>query len=472
MTAKKRIIVWFRLDFRLKDNPALNNAVKDADSILPLFIYNSEDKHYIGAAQAWWLHNTLNQLEENLKKHKQKLVILAGNYKDELLKIIKNNNISAIYCNDVPTPAFINYDKKLSELLEKNDVEFKIFDNYLLHSPDLILNKSKANFKVFTPFWRTVQEKLSLPKILPIPNFEKVSSIALKNIDYKKIADLKLLPTNPDWAAQFTKFWQPGEESAHKIFTKFNHEIIEDYKKLRDFPAKIGTSQLSPHIHFGEISVNYLYQKAEKPAVTFLSQLGWREFSYNLLHYYPNLAKKDLQKTLENFIWQKNKKLLTLWKQGKTGYPIIDAGMRQLWHSGYMHNRVRMIVASFLTKDLQIDWRVGERWFFETLLDYDMANNAASWQWVAGCGADPVPYFRVFNPTLQSKKFDADGDYIRTWVPELKNIPEKYIHEPVKYADKVLEYGVTIGKDYPYPIVNHDEMRKKYLSLHKKIGGD
>lgn len=464
-------IVLLQNDLRLFDNPALAAACHDSNDVIPLYILDDDIDRPLGGAQYWWLHHSLSALQASFAKKDCQLTLRCGETLAILHSIIKSHKIDAIYFNQGTTPGMQALQQKLAETLS---VPCQSFSGNLLCNHDAIKNKSGGVFKVYTPFWKHVsaliQPKLTLaPRRIP-------QQTKLKTDDLDR---WQLLPNKPNWASGFD-IWTPGEKGAQDKIKAFLKRGVGLYPKQRDFPSIDGTSMLSPHLHFGELSVRHawiLVQQAmqsnptiETAAAGYLRQLVWREFSYYFLHHFPEVTAKNFRPEFDKFPWQKNKKQLTAWQRGLTGYPIVDAGMRELWHTGYMHNRVRMITASFLTKDLLIDWRQGEAWFWDTLLDADLANNVFGWQWTAGCGADAAPYFRIFNPTLQSQKFDPEGDYIRQWVPELAELPNKYLHDPSSAPALILEAaGITLGKDYPKRIVDHAAARDEALKRFKAL---
>ncbi|MCB1827007.1 MAG: deoxyribodipyrimidine photo-lyase [Coxiellaceae bacterium] len=467
-------IFWFRQDLRLSDNEALVEAARFSDDLIPIYIFDDMKQRPMGAAQRWWLHYSLCSLSEALKKKGVTLILKRGDPKNILLDLVKKNKIDAVYWNSVYEPEALKSEKAIESSLS-DLCDINIYNGNLLTDPDRIKNKSGTCFKVYTPYWRSLVSQLKPRRLLLAPKAmtqkSKIASDDLKS--------WQLLPSKPDWSVGF-KDWSPGEVGAKKALKQFLDDGLEDYSEHRDRPDLLGTSRLSPHLHFGELSPWQVWNAAmelktaqaafRNGAEVFLKQLVWREFSYYLLFHFPNIDKKNFNSKFDGFKWQQNKKQLQAWKKGLTGFPIVDAGMRQLWQTGYMHNRVRMIVASFLTKDLLIHWHEGEAWFWDTLLDADLANNIAGWQWVAGCGADAAPYFRIFNPTLQGEKFDPEGNYVRQWVPELAELPKKYIHDPSSAPAEVLQAaGVKLGEDYPQPIVDHKAARDEALARYKKI---
>lgn len=468
-------IMLFRQDLRLSDNPALAAAREFSEHIVPVYIFDADDPCSPGAAQCWWLHYSLQALSEAIKARGGRLIFRLGNYQQQLKSIVKETKASAVFWNRCYEPYAIKRDMLIKKALGESNVEVFSFCGSLLNEPWTVKNKQGNYFKVFTPYWRAVRAAYEDVKPLPIVRVFKTP----RSLKTDKLESWGFLPSQPDWAIQFKKYWQPGEAGAKKQLSRFLSHALVDYEK-RDCPSLDVTSRLSPSLHFGEISPRQLWcavkQRAlhdrvsEKTVDKFLSELGWREFSYYLLYHFPQLPKKNFQAKFDNFSWKQSAVKLKRWQQGETGYPIVDAGMKELWETGIMHNRVRMITASFLIKDLLIDWRKGAAWFWDTLLDADLANNSASWQWVAGSGADASPYFRIFNPMLQGKKFDPQGRYVRHWLPALKNLPDKYIHQPWEAPTDVLDKaGVELGLDYPKPIVDHRLAREQALAAYKKL---
>lgn len=462
-------IVWFRQDLRYNDNPALTEACNKHQFIIPLYIYSKET---VGAAQNWWLHHSLLALQAALEQHGLHLCLQRGEALSILNKLLAEHKIDAIYWNRCYEPSRIQQDTKIKTELSAKGLEIRSFNGSLLNEPWTVTNKSGSYFKVFTPYWKQSIQQIVLPKISPLNHYgdqPKTPSAHIK--------DWHLLPTKPDWATRFAQDWEPGEKGAMKKLTSFIEHHLQTYKDDRDIPSKTATSHLSPHLHFGEISPWQLWSAIQEATLQphcdlssierFLAELGWREFSYYLLYHFPDLPNLNFRSEFNNFSWDNNAEHLQCWQKGMTGFPIIDAGMRELWQTGYMHNRVRMIVASFLTKDLLIDWREGAKWFYYTLLDADLASNSASWQWVAGTGADSAPYFRIFNPTLQGEKFDHQGEYVTTWVPELSKVPTKWIHKPWEAPKHLLP--ITLGEDYPYPLVDHSIARKIALQNYQTM---
>lgn len=460
-------LVWFRQDLRIKDNPALQAAV-DAGAIVPVYIKDitiHPDEQPGGAAN-WWLHHSLNALNNKLNGHLQ---VFEGDPRTILPELVSAFNAKAVFWNRCYEPAAIERDTVIKHALKEAGCVVSSFNASLLWEPMSIRKQDGGVYKVFTPYYRKGCLQATSPRY-PIAapetiTFANVSSIGLA------IDSLNLLPTL-DWASEFYDHWQPGEEGAAAQLSEFISNAAKGYEDQRNIPSVKGTSHLSPHLHFGEISPNQVWYALNdafnQPDNThldcFLSELGWREFSYYLLYHFPTLPTDNFNPQFNHFRWRDDETGFKAWCKGQTGIPIVDAGMRELWQTGYMHNRVRMIVGSFLVKNLLIDWRKGERWFWDCLLDADRASNAASWQWVAGSGADAAPYFRIFNPVLQGEKFDKQGEYVKTYCPELAKIPDKYIHKPWEAPPNIMAYaGVILGKNYPKPIVDLKASRQRAL---------
>ena len=469
-------IVLFRQDLRLHDHAALSAAIAAKQRILALYILDEDDKQWpIGSASRWWLHHSLAALNRSLKDYGGKLYLRCGDTLSHLEEIILAVDADKLFISRGYEPRARQIEEAIHERLHEQ-LEVKRYGGYLLFEPEQVETAQGQPYKVFTPFWKACLQ-------LTEPNVSKRNT--LKNAEFYQpkiksdnLEDWRLLPTKPDWAAGMRNSWQPGEVGAQLALQRFLEQGLENYKNDRDRPDLMGTSLLSPHLHLGEISpIRIWYEvknfstgnkQLEKQAFCYLRELGWRDFSNHLLFHWPDLPDESFKKEYSHFPWKKNKKALNVWQSGQTGFPIVDAGMRQLWHTGWMHNRVRMIVGSLLVKHLLIHWREGEKWFWDTLVDADLANNSASWQWVAGSGADAAPYFRVFNPILQGKKFDPNGDYVRQWVPELAKLPNQYIHEPWEANLDILEgAGIKLGEDYPEPVIEHKMGRERALSAFK-----
>ena len=466
--AKNINVMWFRQDLRLADNPALTNALEDGKT-LPIFILDNVNskEHVNGAASKWWLHHSLSKLNKSLKN---KLCFFVGNPIDILDEIHKQFEISNIFWSRCYEPWRIKRDKKVKKYFNDQNVNVNTFNGSLLWEPWNIGKKDGTPYKVFTPYYRKGCLNSDKPRMpLPVPNLSNL--ISIDNHDLK-IEDLELMP-NHNWYNKMISLWSPGEEGAHSKIEEFISNGLNNYKEGRNFPSNQNVSQLSPHLHFGEVSPNQVWYRAKtkegklgikKDLDHFLSELGWREFSFNLLYHFPFLPKENLQKKFDNFPWDNDKDKLKKWQKGLTGYPIVDAGMQELWQTGYMHNRLRMVVGSFLVKNLLLHWHHGERWFWDCLIDADLASNSAGWQWIAGSGADAAPYFRIFNPITQGQKFDPDGKYTRKYLPVLNDMPDKFLFNPWEAPEDVLRSaGVKLGENYPLPIVEIGSSRQKAL---------
>lgn len=468
------IIVWFRQDLRVADNPALARAAATGQPILPIYILDDESDGVrpLGGASRWWLHESLKQLDQQLTTRGAPLLLLRGKAKTCLTKLIDETSASAVYWNRCYEPGAIARDKDIKMSVQNNGIPVESFNGSLLYEPWEIRTKQDKPYRVFTPFYRMVLSQGEPAKPKPAPKHLKKATTFPKG---DLLADWALQPTHPDWAGGLRDSWAPGETGAQALLEEFLAERVTDYKAERDFPGIAATSRLSPHLHFGEISPRQIWAQtsAREPSSgteTFLKEVVWREFGYHLLYYNPEMPDAPLQEKFNAFPWLENEAHLKAWQTGQTGYPIVDAGMRELWHTGTMHNRVRMIVASFLVKHLLIHWRDGEAWFWDTLVDADLASNTANWQWVAGCGADAAPYFRIFNPILQGEKFDAEGTYVRRWVPEIADLPNSVIHKPWEADLMTLgESGVELGTTYPQPVIKHKTARDRALAALAEI---
>lgn len=463
-------IIWFRRDLRLYDNLALLEANKH-QSILPIFIfdYQLEEYNKIGSASLWWLEKSLVNLNKSLFNS---LLVFEGDSKEIILKTCYKYNIKNVYWNRCYEPDRIASDTKIKAELINNNINAVSFNSSLLWEPWTIKNKSGGPYKVFTPFYNVgCLNSVKPRKPINIPKIENYFNINRSRVSYKFKFDFN----KSHWSDKFKKYWSPGEKGALKRFDIFIKGGSKDYAIGRNFPIKENVSRLSPHLHWGEISPFYIWEQANKNILednkkVFLSEIGWREFAYHLLYNFPTLNKKNLKVNFDNFKWTENLDNFTKWKIGQTGYPMIDAGIRELWETGYMHNRSRMITASFLVKNLLTHWKYGERWFWDCLLDADLANNSASWQWVAGTGTDAAPFFRIFNPMTQAEKFDNDAFYIKKYIPELKSLPNKYIFAPwTAQKDTLSEHNIELGKDYPFPIIDYTYSRNRALSAYNNF---
>lgn len=457
------VIHWFRQDLRLHDNPALS-AAAEAGDVLPIYVLDDVNaaEQVMGEASRVWLHHSLTALDKSLKG---KLQLFVGDANKILTQLCAEHDITAVYWNRCYEPWRIQRDKAIKQKLQAQDVRVISDNGSLLWEPWQVLKSDGTPYKVFTPFYQRGCLGAPSPRL---PLAKPKLKLAQLKTNSLTIDDLALLPDR-DWHHAMMQPWQVGELAAQKKCQQFLENKLANYKQGRDHPALSSTSRLSPHLHFGEISPNQIWYAADSQPNSddkqhFLSELGWREFSYSLLYHFPELPSKPFVGKYAKFPWKASKKYLRAWQRGQTGIPIVDAGMRELWQTGYMHNRVRMIVASFLVKNCLIHWHDGEAWFWDCLVDADLASNSASWQWVAGCGVDAAPYYRIFNPVLQGQKFDTDGEYTKHYVPELIALPNKYLFNPWEAPASVLaEAGVKLGQTYPKPIVDLKQSREQAL---------
>jgi deoxyribodipyrimidine photo-lyase len=474
------ILLWFRRDLRLGDHAALAAAVATGRPIVPVYILDDDtpSRWRIGGAGHWWLAGSLRALGEALETRGSRLILRKGRFEPTLLELAKETGATAVHFTRGYEPYMVGIEDKLAAALGNAGVECRRFAGTLLNEPESLRTKSGEPFKMFTPFYKAARARepyaraLRAPGQIPAPESWPESEAS---------DDWALKPTRPDWAGGMRDSWEPGEAGAGKRLRAFIANALDDYGKCRDLPGADGTSRLSPHLAFGEISPRQLWHAIRhageseglRGAEAYIREMYWREFSYHLLVHWPDLPEKPFRPVFADFPWNEDGKALAAWRRGRTGYPIVDAGMRQLWTIGWMHNRVRMIAASLLIKHLLVRWTEGEAWFWDTLVDADLANNAASWQWVAGSGADAAPYFRIFNPVLQGRKFDPDGRYVRYWVPELAALPDRHIHAPWEAPDDVLRMaGVDLGGIYPLPIIDHGKGRARALAAFRQISGD
>ncbi len=470
-------IVWFRQDLRLSDQPALRAAVQAGGPVIAVYIHDpeSEGAWAAGGASRWWLHHALKDLGEQLEAIGGALILRQGPSLKVLEALIQETGAQQVFWNRRYEPHHIALDTEIKTVLRNRGLTVESSNGCLLHDPLEIKNLSGQPFQVFTPFWKNCLKNLKFEKPTAAPKKllaleKKISSVALSK--------LNLLPTIA-WDGGFKKQWQPTRAGAEQRLKPFAKSAVKDYATHRDLPSLDGTSQLSTFLHFGQISPREIIAaieetgKAEQTgAVKYIAEIGWREFAYHLLYHFPHTPEQPLRAEFAHFPWSPDKKLLKAWQKGRTGYPIVDAGMRQLWHTGWQHNRVRMIAASVLVKHFLQPWQAGAAWFWDTLVDADLAANTLGWQWAGGCGADAAPYFRVFNPVLQGKKFDPEGEYVRRWVPELKNLPSEWIHEPWNAPAEVLAAaGITLDHTYPRPLVGLIEGRDRALEAFEKLRG-
>ncbi len=469
-------LFWFRRDLRLADNPGLLTAMENSSRLLPVYIHAPEEggDWLPGAASRWWLHHSLSQLQKELLRRGSRLYILpATDSAAALRQLCEQFNCRRVVWNRLYEPALAQRDHDVAETLAAAGIETLNCPGNLLCEPGALHNQQGQPYRVFTPFWKNLAPQLNhigQPTAAPMHLPPLPPGELSDNLD-----TLNLLP-EIRWDSGLAASWTPGESGGHRRLDEFL-AALADYPVLRDRPDRQGTSRLSPHLHFGEVSARQIVHavhysapgKEPAGAADYLRELGWREFAHHLLHHFPQTPTAPLDARFEHFPWRRSKKNLRKWLQGKTGIPIVDAGMRELWQSGWMHNRVRMIVASFLTKHLRLPWQQGAAWFWDTLVDADLANNTLGWQWTAGCGADAAPYFRIFNPVLQGRKFDPQGDYVRRWVPELAALPANAIHEPWNKPAAVQAAQLSLGRDYPLPMVDLAEERKAALAAFETL---
>ncbi len=467
-------LVWFRRDLRLTDNPAVHAALADGGPMLAVYVHAPEEEGdwAPGGASRWWLHHSLAALAAELERLGSRLCLRAG--RDSLatlLELARASGARRVLWNRLYEPSALRRDRHVKAGLRAAGLEAESFNGALLHEPWTVRNRAAEPFQVFTAFWRHCRTLPDPPAptappgaLAPPPRFPGSESLD----------GLALLP-RLGWAAGIARSWTPGSGAAQAALGRFLQEGFADYADARDRPGVIGTSRLSPHLHFGEIGPRQVWHALRRGADAgelprtwrdsqYLAELGWREFAHHLLYHFPHTAEAPLRPAYARFPWREDGAGLRAWQRGLTGYPIVDAGLRELWHTGWMHNRVRMIAASFLVKDLLISWRAGARWFWDTLVDADLASNTLGWQWVAGCGADAAPYFRIFNPVSQGDRFDAQGGYVRRWLPELAGLPDAWLMQPWAAAPAVLQAaGVTLGQTYPQPCVEHAAARQRAL---------
>ena len=473
------IIYWFRQDLRTLDLPGLAAAAATGRPVIACYTLDehSAGDNVPGGASRWWLHHSLEALSAELAQLGGSLVLRRGAAPVELDRLIEETGAEGVYCSRLYEPWANTLEESLHTALDARGVTFRRYPGALLFEPGKVMNQSGRPFKVFTPFWRHCRagSPLATPKPRPAD-----CSWYDGTLDSDSLASWGLLPTQPDWAQGWSSQWQPGSAGAYNRLKLFLAGPVEDYSEGRNHPAREATSRLSAHLHFGEISPRAVWHAAlglaarkagsEQQVDKFLSEMGWREFSHHLLYHFPHIESQPFKPQFREFPWLGNEGALRAWQRGQTGYPVVDAGMRELWHTGYMHNRIRMVVASFLTKHLLVHWRAGAHWFWDTLVDADLANNSCGWQWVAGSGADASPYFRIFNPVIQGEKFDARGSYVRQWVPELALLPDRYLNRPWEAPPAVLEKAdVRLGDNYPLPLVDHKSARESALAAYAAI---
>jgi deoxyribodipyrimidine photo-lyase len=473
------VIVWLRDDLRLADHPALAAAVESDAPVVVAYVLDDETpgEWKLGGAARWWLHMSLASLDAELRRLDGALTLRHGAVERAVVDLARASNAAAVHVTRRHGPDAAALDDRVRKALEPMGCGFRRFAGSVLFEPEAVPGGKGDGYKVFTPFWRACLQLPEPRTPLVVPN--RIAFAPLPPSD--RLSDWGLLPTKPDWAGGLRESWRPGGADAEARLAEFVDGLIADYPERRDKPGAAGTSRLSPHLRFGEISPRQVWHavkaathaaggRHESAADAYLRQLGWREFSWHLLFRHPETVEAPLRPEFRAFPWRNDAAALLAWQRGRTGYPVVDAGMRELWQTGWMHNRVRMVAASFLVKHLLVSWQDGAAWFWDTLVDADLANNSASWQWVAGSGADAAPFFRIFNPVLQGEKFDPAGAYVRRWVPELARLPDKHLHQPWSAPDAVLAAaGVRIGETYPAPIVEHGFARKRALDAFRAI---
>jgi deoxyribodipyrimidine photo-lyase len=477
---KPPVILWYQQDLRIHDHPALTAAAASGQPLLPLYILDSDTpgRWKPGGASRWWLHHSLQSLQKALEGLGGRLLLRRGPADEVLRQVTAECGASQVFFTRRYEPHAAALERRLASDFEASGIALRRFGGSLLFEPEALANNAGQPYKVFTPFYKAFLAKH--PLFGPAESSGPLEAPAsLPPGD--ELEDWDLLPSAPDWAGGLRETWTPGEAGAEARLDRFLEEAMADYGTQRDRPDKAGTSMLSPHLHFGEISPRRCWEKARLQAEwdtrrseggchAFLRELVWRDFSHHLLYHWPSLPEEPFRENFKAFPWKENAAHLRAWQRGETGYPMVDAGMRQLWHSGWMHNRLRMIAASFLVKHLLVPWQKGAAWFWDTLVDANLANNSASWQWVAGCGADAAPYFRIFNPMSQGEKFDPDGTYLRQWLPELAKLPAKHLSQPwATPADSLARAGIVLGKTYPKPLVDHAAARQRALAAFAQI---
>lgn len=477
LPVRRPIVVWFRDDQRLTDNPALSYAASSGHPVACVYVYDPKPQNGrpLGAAARWWLHESLRELHAGLASLGAGLVLLTGAQSEVIEAFASTVNAIEVCWNQRYAAAQRHTDASIKSALEAQGISVRTFNGHLLREPWKVLTRKGEPFEVFGAYWRSARDAFSPAPPEPAP--DALQAYPLREHDDTfavDLADLRLQPDAPDWAAGLRATWTCGENAGQRQLHHFLHDLFDGYATKRDALAQGGTSRLSPYLRFGNLSARQVWYAALTAAQTesipsehlraFQDELGWREFSYYLLYHCAPLHEVNFRRQFDKMPWRVDRQALGAWQRGQTGYPLVDAGMRELWHTGWMHNRARMVVASFLVKHLLIDWREGESWFWDTLVDADEANNPASWQWVAGSGADAAPYFRIFNPVLQGQKFDPHGDYVRRWVPELERLSDQAIHAPWLAPSRELEAAsIQLGKHYPLPLVSHPEARMRAL---------
>ena len=470
-------LLWFRKDLRLADNSALAAAIEAGAPIIPVFIWSPGEAGdwSPGAASKWFLHQALASLSEEWAVRSGQLVLRMGNSLEELRDIIEKTGAKRVYWNRRYESPLRELDAAIKRALREDGIEVQSFNSSLLNEPHTASTGGGKPYKVYTPYWKKVKDRAIEPPAEPDWEALQFPDSYPQTV---ALDALNLLPENL-WYRKLDRHWDVSEAAAQKRLQDFLDQAVEDYNEARDIPGEDGTSSLSPYLHWGQIGPRQVMHalkarhdlRATGPQV-YAKEIYWREFAYNVLYHFPHTPDAPLHEKYSDFPWQPDAEVLERWQRGQTGYPIVDAGMRQLYATGWMHNRVRMVVSSLLVKHLLQDWREGAGWFWDTLVDADLASNTLGWQWSAGCGADAAPYFRIFNPITQGQKFDPDGDYVRQWVPEIAKLPNKFIHAPWEAPAGILQYaGVELGKDYPAPVIEHKKGRERALAALAKLKG-
>ena len=470
-------IIWFRQDLRLADHAALTAAAAADRPVVPLYILDDESPGpwLLGGASRWWLHHSLAALQRSLAATGSPLILRRGRAADVLPALMQETGATEIHAGRMHEPWARTVDLALQKALGE---AFHLHRTATLFDLEGIRTKTGGIYGVYTPFANTLRSRGDPAPPLPAPKHLQASAHCPAS---DRLEDWSLLPTKPDWAAGFRKTWSPGEGPAHDRLQAFVAKYVHGYDVGRNLPGQPATSMLSAALHWGELSPGQVWHAAAqaKPGATdgkglpvYLGEILWREFSAYLLFHNPHLPERPLRPRFADLPTRTVPSEIEAWQRGQTGVPIVDAGMRQLWHLGWMHNRVRMIAASFLVKHLLAPWRAGEDWFWDTLVDADLASNAGSWQWIAGCGVDAQPFFRVFNPVSQGEKFDLDGAYVRAWIPELAKMPDRWLHAPWTAPPEVLNAaGIRLGSTYPAPIVDLAEGRTRALAAYRETVG-
>ncbi len=468
-------LLWFRRDLRLQDTSALEAAIERGQPIVPVYIWapHEEGDWPLGSAAQWWLHHALADLSKKLDEAGLTLVLRHGDSLQVLRALVEETGAEALYWNRRYEPVIRERDGTIKKALTDDGLDARSFQSHVLFEPHTIQNKSGKPFQVFSPFWRACQT-LDFPE--PPAIDLKQARAPKRTPESDPLDSLELLP-QIRWDEGLAAFWDPTLDGAEKRLSEFLENAVHDYGDLRNRPDIDGSSRLSPYLAHGQLGprqiVARVYEVGDRRAKgikKFVDEIGWREFSYHLLYHFPDTPEEPLRPEFAHFPWDDNQDLLTAWQKGRTGYPLVDAGLRQLWQTGWMHNRTRMNVASLLVKHLLLPWQEGARWFWDCLVDADLANNTQGWQWAGGCGADAAPYFRIFNPMMQGERFDPNGDYIRTYIPELKDLPQSVIHQPWEAsAEQLSAAGVVLGETYPEPIIDHKAGRARALEAFEKL---